>query len=404
MTNRAKLTGTFAIVMLMLAACAVNATIQFESSLPPISTTSTPKTTPSNTPSATVRATATVTQVPKTSTPIVTTTPTVRWQVQVIEIVPAIQRVEREQERQVNSASFVDDTKVVYSFVTGGSDSAERIIHWSGYDISTQSEISATAPVKYDDSFWKRNHVEKIAFHPELEGYFSPSGKYVIYNVWYGSVFDAGSRTEIWVAETKGQRKVKVCEFGYSNVYIHHATWYNGETKVLFSASYEGPAEFYVTDIPSRKTVLLSEVTQFDGATENYGRLSPDGKEFAVVDLDRRLLLVPMDNGPVKVLEEAITSVPVWSNDGRQLYYWWGSDKNNWHAVTELRVYDLPTETKSTVVDKPSLVQGFRDYEGDNINLAPEYYLGAAYAVSPHEDQILLWGGWLYGVALHSQP
>lgn len=389
MINYTKLFGIIALFAVLLVACAVNSNPPTESALPPKTLTSTPKPLPSNTPSATLQPTATA-------------TPTVRWEAQVIEIIPAIEHVELEQVHLVNFASFTDDTQAVYSFITGGSDSAEQSLNWGGYDLSTRSEISATAPIHYDESLWKRNHIQKIAFHPELDGHFSPSGKYVIYSVWYGSVFDQDSKTEIWIAETAGQRKFKIFEFGYSNVYIQRAAWVKDESQVIFNASYEGPSEFYLADLPSRKTVPLSAViNDFDGITEEPWALSPDGETLAVIDWGRRLIIVSLETGKLKVVEAFGGTWPTWSADGKRLYYWWGPNKDTWYQVNELRVYDLSTEAISTVVDKSSLVRGFHDYEGDNINLASEYYLGEGYAISDNESQLLLWNPGLYWVTLH---
>lgn len=386
MINHAKRVGLIALFALVLVACAVNTGHPAESSLPPVTLTRTPSPLPSHTPSAIIQ-------------PTVTATPTVRWEVQVIEIIPAIEHVESEQVHLVNSASFIGETKAAYSFEREGSDSS---LYWSGYDLSTRSEISTTAPINYDETFWQRNHIQKIAFHPELDGHFSPSGKYVIYYVGYGSAFDQNSKMEVWIAETRGQRKFKIAEFGNGSLYISQAAWVKDESQVIFDTAYEGPSAFYLADIPTRKTVPLSDViSNFDGVTEEEWKLSPDGKTLAVVDWGRRLVLLSLETETLKVVEEFGGTWPTWSADGKRLYYWWGPNKEAWYQVDEVRVYDLSTEAIATVVDKLSLVRGFRDFEGDNINIASEYYLGEGYAVSNDAEQLLLWNPGLYWVRLH---
>ncbi len=326
-----------------------------------------------------------------TSTPSMTNTPNLSNKIDVEEIVPAIQYVDDEQERWIRAAYFVDND-VVYGYVMGGFDSAEQEILWNRYDLSTKTEISTNPPINYDSSFWKENDIPKKSFHPELYGYFSPSGSSVIYNKWYGSVFDSDSKTEVWIEEINTQDKFLVNEFGYSNVYIHRAAWFDNENKVIFNTSYEGPSEFFIADIPNRKSSPLSDLIGFEILTEKSWGLSPDGESIALIDYEGRLLVISMETGSYEIIEESKSMMPKWSSDGTEIFYWWGVYYNR----GEIKSYNIQSKSSSTVIDLSSLIQGFQQYEGDGVNIAPRYYIGSDYSISSNGNYLILWSPGLY--------
>ncbi len=304
--------------------------------------------------------------------------------------------------KSVFTTSWVNDDEFIYAYYPLVEEGSESIVNnevlWVLHNIKTGDEIPAAPTINFDNTFWKRNQIEINAVNPELAGFFSPSGEYVIYSVFLGISFEPNARTEIWVAETKSQQKWKIFEADGNAVDIYRAAWFENETKVIFNIAYEGPTEFYVSDFKSRQTVKLSEISQFSGITEETWRLSPDGKTLAVVDLDRRFLLVSLVTGETQTVEMFGGSFPQWSDDGKFLFYWWKADKDNWwDNIDELRVYSLDGGKVSTLVDKSDLSIGFQDYQGDDNCISRDYYLaGGEYAVSPDQKALLLWNSGLY--------
>ena len=74
-------------------------------------------------------------------------------------------------------------------------------LHWASYNIDTGTEGAIAPLINFDDTFWERNGIRKIAYQPEGAGYFSPSGMYVI------------QKTEIRVAE-RGRENGKYMNWG----------------------------------------------------------------------------------------------------------------------------------------------------------------------------------------------
>ena len=334
-----------------------------------------------------------------TNTPAITPTPTLKWNPEVIEIVPSITCEGISLKRQVLTALWVSDNEFVYAYHNEPEsvqlyNDAETF--WISYKIDTDTEEITKPHINFDNSFWDRANIQKIAKNPELTGHFSPSGNNVIYNVWDGSVFDSDSRTEIWVAETKGNSRWKVNEFGYSKVYIYRAGWFDNETKVIFNVTYEGPTEFFISDILTGETTNLSDIAGFTIYSESTWRLSPDGETIALMNGDWRLLLISLATGETRVVEEFGGSFPYWSEDGTLLYYWWEKNGNIWDSVDELRVFNIHTGETHTVLDNPSFNWGFSNLEVNALCNEKDYYLPSNYAISPNGNNILLWGNYLY--------
>jgi len=376
----------------MLAACS-NPVIPTQTTQP--SSSPAPSALPSATvPSATFTATLTPhpTQTP-TASPTASATPPA-FQAELVEIVPRLRS-----DRSVEFATFTEQG-IVFAYENADFTIPDTSLYWVAYNPQTGYEASATPAINYDNTFWARNQIEQIANRPEIAGYFSPSGRYVIYNVWFGSVFDAESRTEIWVAEVNGSYRKKISTFGYSNVYIYRAAWFADENYVVFTATYEGPAEFYLADVHAGQTIRLAETADVFGVTEDAWRLSPDGRTLALVDWDDGLKVVSLETGMVTKLADNLAHLPTWSADGQRVYYWWGNESFTAERPTDLRYFDLATNSTVTLIDRPSLNVAFHGYEGDDVNVSREYYLGSAYAVSPAGDQILLWGPSLHWLTL----
>ena len=335
-----------------------------------------------------------------TNTQINPSTPTIKWNPEIIEIVPSVGCKGVPDRKQVLTAQWVNDNEFVYAYYPYDSEDDltynDTVMYWFSYNINSGTENISTPRINYDNSFWDRSDLPKNVINPELAGYFSPSGKYVIFNVWYGSVFDPHSRTEIWVAETKGQSRWKIYEFGFSNVHIYRAGWFGNETKVVFSATYEGQTDFYVSDILTGETTNLSDIAGFPVFSEGTWRLSPDGKTIALVNADERLLLISLETGKTRVVEEFGGSFPNWSEDGILLYYWWEKNGNVWDSVDELRVFNIYTGEIHHGLDKPSFDWGFRNLEVNDLCKEKDFKLPSNYAISPNGDKILLWENYLY--------
>ncbi len=342
--------------------------------------------------------TSTGTPIPPAIAPAAT--PTTGWDLQVTEFEPS-RRCGAQPGKQIFLAAWKSEAEFTYGYfpiLKGDGSQHLGDLHWASFNVETNEEEEAAPLINFNDSFWKRNQLTLHAVDdPELAGYFSPSGAYVIYNVWHGSVFDEGSRTEIWVAETHGPKRWKIYEFDYSNVYLYRAAWFDDETRVIFNASYEGPSTFLVSQFKTGATFPFG-YGEFSGTTEETWRISPDGHQIAVVDLDRQLLLVPLNRGKIKIVEPYGGSFPQWAADGSYLYYWWRADRHDFGGeIDELRAYEVATGKTTTLLDRASLVSGFHPYLGDDHCLSRDYFLmNVPYAVSPNQQAILLWADGLY--------
>lgn len=321
----------------------------------------------------------------------------------VFEIIP-LNKCKTPIDKEVFTVAWKNDEEFRFAYyplvaANGNETPQASELQWVSYNIETGEGIPDTPFIIFDNSFWGRNNLETNAIDPELAGYFSPSGKYVIYSIFLGKSFEPTAKNEIWIAETNSQQKWKIFESVDGNaISISRAAWLENETKVIFSIVYEGPREFYISDFKERKTVKLSEISKFSGFTEETWRLSPDGTTLAVVDLDRELLLVSLETGNTQIIESYGGSLPQWSDDGKLLFYWWRADQNNWWGnIDELRVFEINSQKISTLLNQADLVAGFINYQGDDNCIARDYYLlGLQYDVSPNQESILLWSNGLY--------
>jgi WD40 repeat protein len=354
---------------------------------------------PTPTPSRTLTPTQ---QTPPTPTPVIS-------RFTVTEIIPS-HRCEIEIDKGLFTAAWKNDSEFLYAYypirpikpeveltLMSGGTAPKVELQWVSHNVETGDEFPDKPFINFDSTFWERNQINSNAVNPELAGLFSPSGKYVIYDVFFGESFTPSARTEIWVSETNGSHRWKIYESSAPED-IYRAAWFENETKVIFNIAYEGPTSFYVSDFKTGKVKELSEISQFDGITEETWRLSPDGKTLAVVSYDRQLLLVSLETGQTQTIENYGGSFPHWSNDGKFLYYWWREDPDNWwDNIDELRVFDISSQKTSTLLDQADLVAGFSNYQGDDNCIARDYYLsGFQYAISPDQKSILLWENGLY--------
>jgi len=312
---------------------------------------------------------------------------------EVTELVSSGARTGEDPAKRILTAFWAGNDHIVYGFRTGVNRSpATQHVQWMQYDLNTRSEAPAASPVKYDDTFWSRNGLGAGLQYEDLDGWFSPSGKYVIYVTGGCSRTDENAKEEIWIAETLGSARYKVHETCQS--IIGSNTWFDNETKVLLTASGEsGAAGYYLVDVNSHT------MTELNVISESADQVSPDGRTLALTPgYEGDLALYSFQTGELQYIDTTgwTWGPDAWSADGTLLYYWWGRRPGSIPDPIEIRVYNTQTGASSTVIDQASFVQGFQPYEADGIKVMRQYYLGSAFAVSPAGSQFLLWGRGLY--------
>jgi hypothetical protein len=273
---------------------------------------------------------------------------------------------------------------------------------WGSYNIATNTETLALAPVTYNNNFWPSKDLWQIPEQQEVVGYFSTSGTYILYTLWHTASDNPPSRTEVWLANTLDDTLLKLQTFSSLNLSIAHAIWSKDESKLYFSVTYEGPDEIFVTDVGSGETIPLSAITDFDGVSEEIWSLSPDEQQMAVIDLSQSLVIVHLDGNNTQTIDSGNALLPSWSADGQSLYYWWGNSPNDSRQMSELRKYNQGTGKISTLVNDVSLREGFaRISESEQSNSV--FQTGTPYVVSPEEKKLLVWGESLFWVVLDQE-
>ena len=284
--------------------------------------------------------------------------------------------------RCVLKALWSDDERLLY--YASSRDCAPTPIQWAAYDVASRITQTVTAPPNYDGHIWARLNLN---YAPELFGYRSPSGKYIIYPVerppGVGTPAMEG-KIDTWIADSGGHLKIKLLTPGLSSV--HSAAWLKGETKVILDLSYEGAArDLRLADVDTGKVVPLQDVTDFKAAALDYA-LSPDGITLAIVDLDGNLWLVSTEDGRARIIDQVAIDLS-WLKDGSQLYYRWGTALETASAIHS---YNIRTGDTSTVVDEASLAQ---------VN---ERLLHGEFAVSLSGDKIAIWNQQLWLLQLNN--
>ena len=266
------------------------------------------------------------------------------------------------------------------------SDDPSLPLGWLQYDIVNAIVSPISSPLTFDTTFWARYDIPTIFSYPELYGYFSPSGEKVIYNIWHGSIlYDPDSTTEIFVQGTQSGDRTKVYQFGYSNVYILRAEWNPSEDTVYFAATYEGPSQLYVVDLSTGHTSLISEITDWDGVTEDTFHLSPDGTHIAAIDSHSNLILVSLEDGSIAIVAQSFSSVPIWSPSGDYLYYWHGPE---WMELDQFRRLDTNSLESLVLLESNDLASAVRSLGIDIDPVDEQYLMGGIFAVSPSGESL----------------
>lgn len=89
---------------------------------------------------------------------------------------------------------------------------------------------------------------------------------------------------------------------------------------------------------------------------------------------------MPINEGEPKTIENYAVS-PVWSKDGKTVYFWWGK---TFESISAVRSYSPGSETITTVLDEASLAQ------------LPDQLARADFAVSPSGDKFAFWADQLW--------
>jgi Tol biopolymer transport system component len=286
--------------------------------------------------------------------------------------------IESGKDRFVETAFWSKDGKLIYYATDSLTD--HRVLDWFSYDITTRSTSMITSPYKYDKSMWKRLNLPEPGISPEVYGLISPSGRYILYTQTYGNPPldpDPNARVEIWLADTQSWRKTRL--FKNLCCSLSEAAWLPDESKVIFSAGYEGPVDLIFVDVQdgswSRGSV----------AVEDYWALSPDGAKLAVYGMTgdfqgvRGLLFTStFDSNPndVVILDDEGWWPFRWSQDSRYLYYWAKpiDSFGSW-----LRVYDTDDGSIHNLVDRTS------------IENALGHSPAGQFAVSPDGNKLVFW-------------
>ncbi len=364
------------IVVLIFVACSTNSMVVPTSRSTSTATANIPVRPTSSLPAKLVRVPQ-PTEMTATSLP---PSPTARYDLQVDEVENG------DTGDYVETAFWSDEGKLVYAFRLDNTN--KKILAWNVYDPGTHSSITISSPLKYDRRVWQRLGVPEpykdTDVYPELSGYVSPSGKYVIYSVDHGDISlgstDPSAKREFWLSSSDGRQKRKLLE-GFLLGGISDIAWLNDETKVIFDYGYEGGVRLYIVDIPKRTVTPLSEMSEFKGGTEQRWAVSPDGKTLAIIDFDLNLYLLDLGTGKTMAIDRKARH-PWWSKDGRALYYWWGPE---FEDVT-LRSYDMVSGNISCVVDLVDFANRLIPYD--------------RYAISPDGSRIAFWkpGLWIVDI------
>jgi Tol biopolymer transport system component len=280
--------------------------------------------------------------------------------------------------RMIYRAVWLDDQTFAYGFWM--TDAAKHDAQWVQIDINSMIETPTTPLINFDDRFWARNGI-KTSPDPNLtRGLFSPSGNYVIYGLSSGSMF-SNSKTEVWLAEVNGPRRQKILDVPLI-YYIGDIWWSSDESKAVFDLAYEGPASLYKVDIPTGQASALSNTPGCSGIDER-GSLSPDGKMFAF-SYDN-LHIVDLETGSCQTIVEHGGQTPVWSQDGKVLYYWSGSSYSGFNGTNDLLTYHPDTGASTIFITGLDLAEVFSAMSIDSLYYTPNY------VVSPDGRHILLW-------------
>jgi Tol biopolymer transport system component len=265
---------------------------------------------------------------------------------------------------------WTDDTHFTYAYYA----SADQTWHWITYDTADHSTAAISSPLKHDDSIWQQLDVLEPAPDAAIHGYISPTGRYAIYRISSGAPLESG-KTEVWIADLEGHTRVKILEQDSCCYFVSSPAWFPDEKQVLFGFGYEGPVDLFIVDIQSGTPTSLSTIGDFTG-TEFEWALSPDGRKLAVVDLQYNLLVVSLEDGTSRIVDQYSWQF-TWSENSKQLYYWW---QPSFEArATEIRIFDTTT--------------------ADICTTDIDFYSNTPFTVSPHGNQVLFWRGrWLWPV------
>lgn len=290
----------------------------------------------------------------------------------------------------VSSVSWSDTGKLIY-YATGGR--VNSTLDIVTYDVTTHLTMSVPLSPAFGLGIPQRVDIDDFIGYddyPEILGYISPSGRFVIFSVTFGNPSpapaspDPFARTEVWVADLSSHQRTKVLERFLGD--IHQAIWFDNENRVIFDFGYEGGANLYIAKVRDGTVVPLEEASDFEGGTEQLWAVSPDGKTLAIIGRELTLWLVSLESGESITIEKYVRT-PVWAANSKLLYYWWGP---SFDAIETLHAYDLVSGDISTIIDRARLADIFRDLPGSN------------FAVSPSGNRFAFWGGWLWLVELHN--
>lgn len=259
---------------------------------------------------------------------------------------------------------------------------------WWAFDLNARSRTSAQPLLPSDPDFWSRAGVKPLQRYPELDGYFSPSGRLAILSEFRGESFSPSARTDVSVAEVPTGRVVWQTSFPGNYTYLSSVAWRQEESRVFFIGSYEGPATIYVLDLAGSALRELSDIADVSGVTEGGMSVSSDGLRIVYVDLDFSLRLVDTSTGASHRLNGPITQSPQWSHDDERVYYWWSG---SWDVVSELREVTVTTGQDAVLFTAEDIAKAYIAPEDTLRRCASGPPMGGRFAISPDGTAILLY-------------
>ena len=253
-----------------------------------------------------------------------------------------------------------DDSRLFYYMLSypASPNNSIRYSGWAAYDLTTKRSITTTSPITYYPSVWLNLGVDPqilgiySPIDPELRGFISPNGKYVLYSILYGS--DAQNpygRTEIWLSTIDGSSKKRLIEIG-NRLFLGGAQWLSDETSVFFSVLLEYSSDLYVADTKTGNVQTLEKYLGIDPEMIYDWALSPNGSTIAI-GLQDLLAIIDLKSRRIDQIGEVASRLQ-WSQDSQRIYYWpSGPDFDMCWSETakDLRVYNIDTRELSTLVN-----------------------------------------------------
>jgi hypothetical protein len=371
--------------LLSLSACSQSQHYTPEKPLPILITATPSKSfTDKSHPTITITSTALPAKMTIENTMIMTQTPSPKPETEL-----GVKEIGTNGNEEIETAFWCDDGKQIY-FATISSAEID-MLDWFAYDVRTQTVLTITSPINYDESLWQLLNVSEPIPNSEIQGLISPSGQQVIYTITYGSPplnldNNPDARVEFWLADTQSLQKTKLFEQNWGSV--SSATWTPDESNVFFTVAYEGPASLVTASIHDGTFDWMPV------SIEGEWALSPDGSNLAVYGVhranawtDSHLFITSAPTWMTETVKlDSSQNMPIgWSQNSEVLYYW---AKSSGNKSLRLCSYNIKNGNQVCLIALSDLEKSFG------------YANYMDFAVSPNGKNIVFWGPALWLVTL----